>query len=280
VPGWLQALLLGVVQGLTEFLPVSSSGHLVLSQLLLGDQFMFASEAVAFDLVLHVGTLLPVLYFYRQEILRIIQGTFRESPLGYEGGVMGWLKGDPHRWLALCVIVATVPTGLMGVFLKDVFESLFHDARAVCGALFCTGCLLFSTRFFGRGDTGRRSLTLGLALLIGIAQGIAITPGISRSGTTIAVALLLGLDRDLAARFSFLLSIPAILGAVVLVLKDGVTLQGESFTALGVGFVAAMLVGYGALWMLVALVKRGGLHKFSYYLWPVSILGLIAFSTH
>ena len=94
------------------------------------------------------------------------------------------------------------------------------------------------------------------------------------------MALLLGLERDLAARFSFLLSIPAILGAVVLVLKDGVTLQGESMVALGVGFVASMLVGYAALWMLVALVKRGGIHKFAYYLWPVSVIGFIAFSAH
>lgn len=277
VPGWLQALILGVVQGLTEFLPVSSSGHLVLAQQWFGDKFLFKQEAVAFDLVLHVGTLLPVLYFYRADLIAIIKSIFSGGDALKSEGPVGWLQADRHRWLALCVVLATIPTGLIGVGLKDTFESLFHDSRAVCGALFFTGFLLFSTRFFGRGDTARRDLTVPIALLIGLAQGFAITPGISRSGSTIALALLLGLDRDLAARFSFLLSIPAILGAVVLVAKDGVTLTGEAVPALAVGFVASMLVGYAALSMLVALVKRGGLHKFSYYLWPVAIVGWLTF---
>jgi len=278
VPGWLQALILGVVQGLTEFLPVSSSGHLVLAQHWLGEGFLFLQEAVAFDLVLHVGTLLPVLYFYRADLASIVQATFRESPFKYEGGPVGWLKGDKHRWLAFLVIIATIPTGLMGVGLKDIFESIFHDAATVCGALLFTGCLLFSTRFFAKGETSKRDLTIWMALLIGLAQGFAITPGISRSGSTIAVALMLGLDRDLAARFSFLLSIPAILGACVLVMKDGVTLSADVLPALAVGFVASMLVGYAALRMLVALVKRGGLHKFAYYLWPVAIFGLYTYA--
>lgn len=278
MPGWLQALILGVVQGLTEFLPVSSSGHLVLFQQWLGDAFMFAEDAVIFDLVLHVGTLLPVLFFYRADLVAIVQSLFSGGEDLKQKGPVGWLQADRHRWLAVCVVLATIPTGAMGVGLKDVFESLFHDGRAVCGALFFTGCLLYATRFFGRGDVGRRELTIPVALLIGVAQGFAITPGISRSGSTIAIALLLGLDRDLAARFSFLLSIPAILGAVVLIAKDGVALGDEHVSALVVGFLAAMLVGYAALVMLVALVKRGGLHKFSYYLWPVAIVGFITFS--
>lgn len=279
MPGWLQALILGVVQGLTEFLPVSSSGHLVLAQQWLGEGFLFLQEAVAFDLVLHVGTLLPVLYFYRADLVAIVQSIFRDAPTKHEGGPMGWLKADHHRWLAFLVVVATIPTGLMGVGLKDFFESIFHDAATVCGAMFFTGCVLYSTRFFGKAEGQKRDFTIGMALLIGLAQGFAITPGISRSGSTIAVALMLGLDRDLAARFSFLLSIPAILGACVLVLKDGVKISPDSFPALGVGFFASMFVGYGALSMLVALVKRGGLHKFAYYLWPVSIIGLITYLT-
>lgn len=276
MPGWLQALILGVVQGLTEFLPVSSSGHLVLAQNWLGEGFLFLQEAVAFDLVLHVGTLLPVLYFYRAELKKIVQALFQGSPFSHDGGPIEWFRADEHRWLAFLVVVAMIPTGLMGIGLKDVFEQLFHDPRAVCGALFFTGCLLFTTRFFGRGGT-RRELTIGIALLIGLAQGFAITPGISRSGSTIAVALLLGLERDVAARFSFLLSIPAILGAVVLVMKDGVTLSSGTLPALGVGFVSSMLVGYGALWMLVALVRKGGLHNFAYYLWPVAVVGWLTF---
>lgn len=275
MPGWLQALILGVVQGLTEFLPVSSSGHLVLAQQWMGEGFLFLKDAVAFDLILHVGTLLPVLFFYRADLFSLKTALFRESPKGHEGGFMGWLRADPHRWMAFLVIVAMIPTGLMGIGLKDVFEQIFHDASTVCVALLFTGCVLYSTRFFSKGETHKRDFTIGLALIIGLAQGFAITPGISRSGSTIAVALMLGLDRDTAARFSFLLSIPAILGAVVLVVKDGVTLSADAIPALAVGFVASMLVGYAALSMLVALVKRGGLHKFAYYLWPVGIAGLV-----
>lgn len=269
--GWLQALILGVVQGLTEFLPVSSSGHLVLAQIWLGEQFLFLQQAVAFDLVLHVGTLLPVLYFYRRDVVEIARAPFRDRPSGYEGPG-AWLQADRHRWLAAMVVVAMVPTGLMGIGLKDLFEALFHDARAVCGALFFTGCLLYATRFFGARVGSPRALGVGTALLIGLAQGFAITPGISRSGSTIAVALLLGMDRDLAARFSFLLSIPAILGALVLVAKDGVSIEPTALPALAVGFVASMVTGYAALVMLVALVKRGGLHRFAFYLWPVAVL--------
>lgn len=272
VDAWLQALILGVVQGLTEFLPVSSSGHLVLAQALFGESFEFKDMAVAFDLALHVGTLLPVLWFYRADLGRIVRRVTSRD--GFEGGVRTWLV-DRHRWLALMVVVGTVPTGLMGVLLKDRFENLFHDPQAVCGALLVTGALLLSTRWLGTGDRALRNLTLWVALAVGVAQGLAITPGISRSGTTIAVALLLGLDRELAARFSFLLSIPAILGATVLVAKDGVVLPEGAALALAVGFVAAVTVGYAALVMLVALVRRGGLHHFVWYLWPVAITGLV-----
>lgn len=272
--GWLQALILGIVQGLTEFLPVSSSGHLVLAQIWLGEQFLFMKEAVAFDLVLHVGTLLPVLYFYRADLQKIVAALARDLPWRQPRHVGAWLADDEHRWLALLVVVGTVPTALMGVLLKDTFESLFHDPVPVCAALILTGFLLMSTRFFEQA-TPRPRLTVGMALLIGLAQGFAITPGISRSGTTIAVGLLLGVGRDQAARFSFLLSIPAILGACVLVLKDGLALPQHGWSALAVGFVSSMIVGYMALSMLVALVKRGGLYRFAYYLWPVALLALI-----
>ena len=275
VSAWLQALLLGIVQGLTEFLPVSSSGHLVLSQALLGESFEFKDMAVAFDLVLHVGTLLPVLYFYRADILRILRSLTEVGEIREAGGVGLWLRGNAYRWLAVCVVVGTIPTALIGVLFKDSFEALFHSATAVCGALFLTGTLLFATRFLGRGDVARQHLGLGIALAVGLAQGFAITPGISRSGSTIAIGLLLGLQRDVAARLSFLLSIPAILGAVVLVAKDGVVLPTGSGPALVIGFLSSMVVGYAALVMLVSLVRRGGLHNFAYYLWPVSILGLI-----
>jgi undecaprenyl-diphosphatase len=263
VNAWLQSLLLGIIQGLTEFLPVSSSGHLVLFQQWLGESFSFQNEAVAFDLALHIGTLLPVIYFYRAEVGRITESVVR-------------FRRDESFDMALFVVLATIPTGLMGILLEDVFQSLFHSVRAVCIALLVTGSLLLSTRFFESGpDQPKRQLTWWVALVIGIAQGFAITPGISRSGTTIAVALLLGMDRAVAARFSFLLSIPAILGAAVLIGKDGIPIDAGSAGPLVLGFLASMIVGYLALWMLVALVKRGGLYRFTYYVWPVAVVGLI-----
>ena len=272
---WLQAALLGVVQGLTEFLPVSSSGHLVLFQQWMGDSFFAAEQAVLFDLVLHVGTLLPVLWYYREDlgdIVRAWTGGGASKPEG--GGLMDWLRADANRWLGFLVVVGTVPTGLMGIGLKDVFESLFHGVRPVGIALLITGALLLVTRWRSGGAVSAASMGVGAALLIGLAQGMAITPGISRSGTTIAVALFLGFDRALAARYSFLLSVPAILGAVVLLAKDGVAFEGASLAALGVGFLAAMVVGYLALVMLVALVKKGGLHRFTWYVWPVGVAAL------
>lgn len=277
-----QAILLGVVQGLTEFLPVSSSGHLVLAQLALGEQFEFADSAVVFDLVLHAGTLLPVLWFYRADLIRIVSAFLpwtravqNPVPIHAEGGGMVvTTEAVQDRRIALYVILATIPTGLIGVLFKDVFEELFHNVHAVCIALGVTGALLLSTRITQRDKAGTGALTHltpGKALLIGLVQGMAITPGISRSGSTIATALLLGVPREEAARFSFLLSIPAICGAIVLMLKDGATLAGMSMDLLAAGFVAALAVGYIALVALVALVKRGGLYRFTYYVWPLAI---------
>lgn len=273
-----QAILLGVVQGLTEFLPVSSSGHLVLAQQALGDDFHFTSSAVVFDLVLHAGTLLPVLWFYRADLLRILSAFVPGSATDPASAVR-----DPanDRHLALAVVVATIPTALMGLLFKDLFESLFHSVGAVCIALLVTGGLLLSTRFQEGedrpdADAMRSPISLPKALLIGLVQGLAITPGISRSGSTIATALLLGVPRADAARFSFLLSIPAICGAIVLMLKDGAQLGGMPTPLLAAGFTSAMVVGYLALVMLVALVKRGGLHRFTYYVWPVAVIAWFA----
>lgn len=277
-----QAIFLGVVQGLTEFLPVSSSGHLVLAELALGDTFKFAEEAVIFNLVLHAGTLLPVLWFYRSDLLRIVQaflpsnlGTAARAHVTDAAGVDHGTQAAQDRRIALYVVLATIPTGLIGVLFKDTFETLFHNAGAVCIALGVTGALLLSTRISHRDQAATDAvtrLTIGKALAIGLVQGLAITPGISRSGSTIAAALLLGIPREEAARFSFLLSIPAICGAIVLMLKDGVPTGVMSGSELLAGFTAALAVGYFALVALVALVKRGGLYRFTFYVWPLALV--------
>ncbi len=278
--GWLQALILGIVQGLTEFLPVSSSGHLVLAEILIvwrEGEFIFAKQQLAFNIVLHVGTLLPVLYYYRRDIGRILAALVRNPPLTRPSALPGWVYSDPDRWTAFLVVVGTIPTGLIGIAFKDYFEETFNSVVPVALALLVTGVLLLLTRVLERPD-GRVRLALWMALLIGISQGFAITPGISRSGTTIAVALLLGIERDQAARFSFLLSIPAILAAFTLETKNaldaGLTLPPGGYTALAVGFVSSMVVGYLALWMLVGLVRRGGFYLFTIYLWPAAVAAM------
>lgn len=170
----------------------------------------------------------------------------------------------------LCVVVATLPTAVMGLTLRDTFEGMFHNPRAVALAFLVTAGLLLLTRI----ARPHRALSLGIALAIGVAQGCAITPGISRSGATIATGLLLGLGREEAARFSFLLSIPAILGAMVLTAKDGVRISGDHSVALLVGFFVAAGVGYLALALLVRLVRGGRFHWFALYLIPLALFAL------
>ncbi|MEM6368452.1 MAG: undecaprenyl-diphosphate phosphatase [Myxococcota bacterium] len=263
MPEFLQAALLGFVQGLTEFLPVSSSGHLVLFQALLGQDFSFADSPLVFDLVLHMGTLLPVLLYYRRDLLGLLAAL---------GGRSSEETREARRLIGLLVL-ATLPTGLMGVLLKDSFERVFHEPMAVFIALGLTGLLLASTRW-----APRRDLVLGvpIALALGVAQGLAITPGVSRSGTTIAVGLWLGLDRVTAARFSFLMSIPAILGAMLLTAKDVASVDAARLPMMGLGFCVAATSGYFALAWLVRLVRSGRFWAFAGYLIPLSLLGLLA----
>ena len=255
--------LLGVVQGLTEFLPVSSSGHLVLFHSFLGS----SGDQVMFDLVLHVGTLLPVLVIYREDLIGIVRDVFV--------GTEPWLSRRGVRLLGL-MILGTIPTGIIGLLFEDIFEQMFSNLLSVGIALGVTGCVLWATRYVTPGNQDERTMPIWKAVAIGLAQGAAITPGISRSGSTIAAGLLLGLDRETAARYSFLLSIPAISGAFILKLGD-VEGGDVAVVPLVVGFFAAAISGYLALRFLIGLVKRGDFSRFSWYLWPLSAI-IIAWS--
>ena len=264
----LPAVALGVVQGLTEFLPVSSSGHLVLGSHLL----QFAEPSLLFDIVLHVGTLLPVVWLYRADLWDMLRGL---------GGVVAparaWREERGFRLLA-CVAIGTLPTAVMGAGLNDLFERLFSSPTVVGVTFLITGGILMASRLACQPTTGDEpgdshlGLTPSRALLVGLAQGLAITPGISRSGSTITASLLLGVERNMAARFSFLLSIPAILGAVALHLSKAQLGQSMVllWTYLG-GALAAAVSGYFALRWLVRLVRRGSFHRFAYYLWPLGL---------
>jgi undecaprenyl-diphosphatase len=269
--GWLEAILLGTVQGLTEFLPVSSSGHLVLFQSLFGME----EPELFFDVSVHVGTLLAVCVFFWEDLRQIGRTLFSRSTwqAADVGRLQRWREIPEMRLLGL-IFIGSIPTVLLGLAFRPLATMFFSSIRLVGVMLFITGILLWLTRGLQRGGRDTAELTLWDGLCVGIMQGLAILPGISRSGSTIAVGLFKGLDRETAARYSFLLSIPAIVGAMVLELA-GTGLRGAS--ALGptaVGTCVAGAVGYGALKTLIGLVKRGELYIFSFYCWLVGGVAL------
>lgn len=257
---YLSAMLLGIVQGLTEFLPVSSSGHLVLFQ----QWLPVAGDPIAFDLALHLGTLIPVLMVYRHDLLGVVRdATVGEGPFFQRPGVR----------LLLLLVAATIPTAAIGLTFEDVFETLFKNPTAVGIAFAVTGSVLWATGRIAQGDTQADQLSVGRAVTIGLAQGLAITPGISRSGSTIAAGLFLGMDREAAARFSFLLSIPAIAGAFVLKFGD-MNVGSAELGPIVVGVISSAVSGYLALRLLIKLVRAGDFRSFAYYLWPLAIFAL------
>jgi len=249
----LKSFILGSVQGLTEFLPVSSSGHLVIIQNLFG----LGSE-IGFDVLLHFATILAILVYFRKDILEMFKGVCGKSETG-----LLYIKA---------IIIGSVPTAIIGLVFKDTFEEKFSQPKTVLVMLLITGVILFFASKYSRGKSGKDiwSNKIPDFLLIGILQGIAIMPGISRSGMTIAAALLLGFKKDWAFKYSMLLSIPAVLGAGILELDK---IELNSFSVYG--GIAAFIVGIVALQILSKFVIKEKIHIFSYYLWVTGILGLV-----
>ncbi len=255
----LQALILGLVQGLTEFLPISSSAHLVIVPDLLG----WEQPSTTFDVVLHAGTLVAVAGYFRHELLSIA------------AAFVGGDKRDAHwRRLGFLVAAGTVPAVVAGVLFEKRFEEFFLNPTAVAGFLLVTGILLIGTGLMieasedvGSKRRGITQVTVKDAVYIGLMQAMAIAPGISRSGSTIATGLFLGLGREAAARYSFLLSVPVIAGATVFSLRHGLSATGESVAALLVGFAAAALSGFAAIRFLMGFIRRHSLKAFAYYCW-------------
>jgi undecaprenyl-diphosphatase len=252
---WWQGAVLGVVQGLTEFLPVSSSGHLVVTEAAVG----FSMPGVMVEVVLHVATLLAVVIVYWRSLLALIKG-----------GVTGDRRA--LGGIALLVI-GTVPAGLAGFFLKDFFEGTFESLLVVGVDFVITGTILWSVRARTSG-TGEPSL--GRAGMVGLAQACAILPGISRSGTTIATGLWLDMEPTRAAEFSFLLAIPAIAGAAVLQLPD-ITANAASvgIGPLALSFVAALVSGVLAIRLLILLLRRRAFHVFAPYCWVLGAVTIV-----
>jgi undecaprenyl-diphosphatase len=269
----LEAILLGIIQGLTEFLPVSSSGHLVLFQRLFGLQ----EAELFFDVCVHLGTLLAVLGVFRREIINIIAAVMRLfSKTGPSKTIQQRMESDADLKMALLIVIGSIPTAVLGFLFRGIADRLFASAFITGLMLIVTGLLLWLTRWSTTAiaQTGADRLTPGKAFIIGIVQGLAIIPGISRSGSTISIGLLLGIRREMAARYSFLLSIPAIIGAGLLSFKEGLSRPDPIHIAL-LGAVTAALVGYAALKSVLHVVKNGRLHWFAPYCWLAGILAVV-----
>ena len=250
MPFILKVILLAVVQGLTEFFPVSSSGHLLAFQKLLD----FTTLPLVYDIFLHLGTLLAVAVYFFKDL----------KPLA-----LRFYEKDNLR-LLLLIATASLPTAVIGFAFKDFFESLFENISYLGFAFLFTAAVLLVSRFL---RLKKKLPDFPAAFLIGVAQGIAIIPGVSRSGMTIAVALVLGLGFEFSFRFSFLLSIPAVLGAVLLE-WDQVPWQGGHWPFLALAVLVAALAGFAALGLLKKIVVRGRFHNFAPYL---LVLGVLVF---
>lgn len=265
-----QAVILGVVQGLTEFLPVSSSGHLVLFQRLFG----LREAELIFDVSVHMGTLAAVVVFFRREIAGLLTALGRlAAALTRRETSPGEALADPEIRLAALIVAGSVPTAIIGLVFHGMAERIFNSTVLVGCMLLVTGTLLWATGRLKREGREAAAFTFPSALVIGVAQGLAILPGISRSGSTIATGLFLGLDGPTAARYSFLLSIPAIVGAQILSLTD----MGGGAPPVGIilaGALSAAVVGYAALALLVFIVDRGRMHLFAPYCWIVGAVTL------
>ncbi len=271
-----QGIIIGIVQGLTEFLPVSSSAHLVFIQNILG-----VKSSLAFDTFLHLATLLAVLWFFRADIIKMIKSWILSLGDIPKNRFREGLSEDPYKRLAWYVILATIPVGIVGVFFEDSVEALFSGALYVPAFfLFVTGTILYLSQRMTSGEINFRNIGPKESLFMGLGQACAILPGLSRSGTTIAAGLVAGLDKEFAAKFSFILAIPAIFGAFIIQIKDIGASLDANFLPVILGFIAAFIAGYAAIKWMLELIQKRSLDIFAYYCWIVGIVVFMGSIAH
>ncbi|HNO78241.1 MAG TPA: undecaprenyl-diphosphate phosphatase [Phycisphaerae bacterium] len=270
---YLQAIILGLVQGLTEFLPVSSSGHLALG----AHWFDLQPESqsmLIFDIAVHLGTVLAVTMVFARKFIAYFTRLIAETNPKFEGRRIAWK-------IAALGVVASIPTAIIGLTFKDQLEQAFGNRLGIGIALIGTGSLLWITGKIPRPKRGWRRFGWGRAFVIGLGQGIAILPGVSRSGTTISLAMLCGIKRQWAGEFSFFIAIPAICGAALLQIKDvindpAMSLSGFMTGPLLMGALVATATGYFALRLLMSAVRNAKLHYFCYYCWMLGLIVIVA----
>jgi undecaprenyl-diphosphatase len=255
----LRSIVLGIVQGLTEFLPVSSSGHLEIAKYILGEDAV-GEESLFLTVVLHFATALSTMVIFRKFIWGIILSAFSKD-------------GKYSRSFVINIIISMIPAALVGVFMDDLMDQLFNkNLILVCSMLIVTGLLLYVA---DKAKNTHKKVGPLEAIVIGISQAIAILPGISRSGATISTSVLLGIDREEAARFSFIMVVPLIFGKIAKdLLDDSFTLHNTSYIELSAGFIAAFITGLVACTWMITLVKKSQLKYFSFYCFAIAALGL------
>ncbi len=262
-------LYLALLQGLTEFLPVSSSGHLVFYQKVFG----FQEPLLCFDIILHLATTLSVIIFLKNDLKKIFIETFvsLKQVINGKSFVSVWQEHAMFR-LGVFVFVAILPAVLFGLMFSDMIEKMFGSLKLVGVTFILTGTILFLTKFVGKNN--RKDFRLKDALFIGLAQAISIIPGISRSGSTIACGMFRGLDKNLAARFSFILAVPTIIAAGIYKLMHGIGEINISIVVLGVSFFIAFLSGYVSLFFLSKMIAKAKFHYFAYYCWLMGCISI------
>jgi undecaprenyl-diphosphatase len=250
----INAIILGIIQGLTEFLPVSSSGHLEIAKAILGENKV-GEESLLMTLVLHFATALSTIIIFRKDILEILSGLLQ-------------FKNNDSFWFSLKIVLSMIPAAFVGVFFNDEIEALFGGALTLVGSmLLVTGLLLFLA---DKAKASAKKVGIKHAILIGISQAIAILPGISRSGATISTAVLLGIDKEKAARFSFLMVVPLIFGKMAKdILSGDIQYETTTFIPLVIGFIFAFLTGMFACKWMIKLVKSSQLKYFAYYCFAI-----------
>ncbi len=262
------AALLGIVQGLTELFPVSSSAHLVILQSFFPD---FKQPGVAFDVAVHLGTLLAVVVYFYREVLNIAKSILPQNIKNNDFSV--------SRRLLLLIIIGTIPAAFFGFLFQEKIHVVFESAIAAALFLIVTGFLLFFSDKIKKTAREEKEMNIADGILIGLAQSVALLPGISRSGATITMGIFRGLNRTAAARFSFLLSLPAICGALILEFPYIKQVPSEEIFAYLAGFLCAALAGLASLKLFFLIIRQARLKYFAYYCWAFALVTLLVKST-
>ncbi|MBW6457568.1 MAG: undecaprenyl-diphosphate phosphatase [FCB group bacterium] len=263
---YLKIIILAIIQGLTEFLPVSSSGHLVLAKYMLG----LESPGVMLEVFLHFGTFMSVLVIFWKDVVRIIAAVLANFWKVWKYPAI--MKKNEDFAMGVYIFISMIPAGVIGLLFEEQIEGFFDNIFMVGIALLVTGTVLFLTQW---AHNEKKPLTGWRAILMGLAQALAIIPGISRSGSTVSTGMFLGIPREKLAKFSFLMALPIIFGATLIEARDALAMDGFAWPAIIIGTGTSFLFGYFAVkWLLSAIIK-GKLHFFGFYCLTVGFLALI-----